>query len=187
MTDAEKIEAAKNFCIKAHDSINQKRKYTNDAYWVHPLRVANMVKKYWGINDFCYSSTICAAYLHDVLEDVAPHNPVFNHARIEKEFGACVLYIVKELTDVTTLADGNRAIRKEIERNRYNHSSTPSKLIKLCDLYDNICDIGKHDHKFFKVFSKEAELLIPILLKDGPYFFNDIANKIYKKITEYND
>lgn len=47
------------------------------------------------------SDIIAAAWLHDVLEDVAPHNPEFNAVAILQQFGERVLRILLEVTDIS--------------------------------------------------------------------------------------
>ncbi len=89
-----KERLAEKFAEKAHSEIGQLRKYTNDPYIVHPRNVAYLVKIIGGTEDM-----ICAAYLHDVLEDVYPHNSLFSHLSIEENFGERVAMLVDELTD----------------------------------------------------------------------------------------
>ena len=52
------------FATAAHAAVGQMRKYTNDPYIVHPIRVATTVAKFGGTDEM-----IAAAYLHDVVED----------------------------------------------------------------------------------------------------------------------
>jgi (p)ppGpp synthase/HD superfamily hydrolase len=154
----ELILKAKQFAIDAHASIGHQRKYTNEPYHVHLERVANLVATVTSDEEI-----IAAAWLHDVLEDVAPKNSIFNKDAIAQQFGERVLQLVIELTDVTTLADGNRAKRKAIERERLAKASSDGKIIKLADLIDNITDIAKHDPNFSRIFKKEAALDFPYL------------------------
>ena len=152
------IEQAKEFAIKAHNSIAHKRKYTDEPYHVHPERVATLVA---GVTSD--SEVVAAAWLHDVLEDVAPKNPNFNEEIIREIFGDNVLQLVLEVTDVSKPSDGNRAKRKAIDREHLAKASNEGKTIKLADLIDNIEDISKHDPNFAKIFKKEAALDLPHL------------------------
>src|SRR5437773_47161 len=88
--------AAELFADIAHSSIGHKRKYTRHPYIEHPRNVAYLVKVVGGTDDM-----ICAAFLHDVLEDVAPKNSMFSEATIERKFGKKILSLVKWLTDVS--------------------------------------------------------------------------------------
>jgi (p)ppGpp synthase/HD superfamily hydrolase len=60
----EKTRLAQAICLTAHSAVNQKRKYTGDPYWTHPFRVASICLAH-NLNE----KAICAAYLHDVVED----------------------------------------------------------------------------------------------------------------------
>lgn len=161
MNDDELIRLAKEFTIAAHSSINQKRKYSGAPYQVHPERVAKILH---GIE--AEASVIAAAWMHDVLEDVAPTNPLYNHEAIQQLFGPRILQLVLEVTDVSCKADGNRARRKALDRAHLAKASPEGKTIKLADLIDNICDINVHDPHFAKRFRYEAILTLPIL-KEG--------------------
>ena len=57
---------------------------------------------------------ICAAYLHDVVEDTD-----VTIDEIEREFGDTVANLVYWLTDISKPEDGNRAARKEIDAVHY--------------------------------------------------------------------
>ena len=152
------LNKAELFAKAAHDSIQHKRKYTQDPYWIHPQRVASIVAMMTEDTE-----VIAAAWLHDVLEDVAPNNKVFNEKAIEHEFGDRVLQLVLEVTDISKPSDGNRATRKLIDRNHLAQASNEGKLIKLADMIDNVIDISKHDPDFAIVFKKEVALDLPYL------------------------
>lgn len=141
------------FTKAAHDSINHRRKYTDEPYHVHPERVAKLVSEVTSDQE-----VIAAAWLHDVLEDVAPTNSQFNAEAIRQQFGKRVLQLVLEVTDVSRLEDGNRAARKAIDRAHLAKASAEGQTIKLADMIDNVIDIGKHDAHFIRVFKAEAKL-----------------------------
>lgn len=165
------VDTAKQFTQAAHESIQQKRKYTNDAYHVHPERVAKLVAM---VTDD--EAVISAAWLHDVLEDVAPFNSQFNVDAIKKTFGQRVLSLVLEVTDVSRPEDGNRAARKAIDRVHLSQASASGQTIKLADLIDNLLDIQKNDPDFFKVFRREALQLLPFLHKGNQRLFETLEN-----------
>ena len=155
----------------AHDSINHRRKYTDEPYWVHPQRVVNILKSI--TND---QAILAAAWLHDVLEDVAPLNNQFNEDTIKNKLGGDVLQLVLEVTDISKKEDGNRKIRKAIDRAHLAEASINGKLIKLADVLDNVIDIRKNDPGFFKVFKQEILLGLDDLR---------VANEmLYTKIKE---
>ncbi|HSI68906.1 MAG TPA: HD domain-containing protein [Gillisia sp.] len=80
-------EKALEFAREAHGK--QQRKYSNELYIEHPKRVAELVRSVSHTTEM-----ICAAYLHDVVEDT----PVSINEIYEK-FGAEVGGLVAELTD----------------------------------------------------------------------------------------
>lgn len=150
------INKARKFAEAAHASINQKRKYTGDPYIVHPASVAKLVATVTDNADM-----ICAAWLHDVVEDT----PVSND-EIELEFGPKVAELVAYLTDVSTPEDGNRKVRKALDREHTKNATPQAKTIKLADLIDNARSINQHDPRFAKIFMAEKRLLLEVL-SDG--------------------
>jgi (p)ppGpp synthase/HD superfamily hydrolase len=165
------VEEAKKFAINAHNSINQKRKYVDDPYHVHPERVASIVAS---VTDD--AEMIAAAWLHDVLEDVAPTNSDFNEQAILAAFGPRVLQLVLEVTDVSKAEDGNRAKRKAIDREHLRHASAAGQTIKLADIIDNLTDIAQHDPHFAKVFKNEATLILPLLKQGNGLLYEKLTN-----------
>lgn len=172
----ELFKKAESFAKSAHDSISHKRKYTDEPYWVHPERVANIVSE---VTDD--AEVIAAAWLHDVLEDVTPHNNNFNADAIKKEFGDRVLQLVLEVTDISKPEDGNRAKRKTIDREHLSKASPEGKTIKLADMIDNIIDISKHDPHFARVFKKEIALSLPCLNSGNRKLYEIVERIVLKK------
>lgn len=168
------IERAKEFATKAHASIDQRRKYTNEPYIVHPTNVAYLVSL---ATD--NESAIAAAWLHDVLEDVGRHLT----DEIIKIFGEEIYLMVFALTDILTKEDCNRAERKRIERGILGISSPFVQTVKLADIIDNTIDIVKYDQNFAKVFLREVELLLP-LLSDGDAVLWHMAQSIIDRNLE---
>ena len=153
------IERAKLLSTEAHSYIGQVRKYTREPYIIHPTNVAYLVEIFGGTEDM-----IASAYLHDVLEDVFPHaGEKFGPLKISTECGVEVLRLVEELTDESTLEDGNREKRKEIDRIKLHKVSPEAKTIKVADLIDNCLTICKYDMNFAKVYLKEKENLLEVL------------------------
>lgn len=168
------INQARFFADMAHSSINQRRKYTNEPYIVHPTNVAYLVKVAGGTPDM-----IDAAYLHDVLEDVYPHNPVFDEKAIEVRFGDAVLEMVKWLTDIN---DSSKNRQQRAEENRKHLCNAPIEVqtIKLADLIDNSLTICEYDPDFAKIYLREKRMSLNVLKKGNPYLWN-IADTILKK------
>jgi (p)ppGpp synthase/HD superfamily hydrolase len=163
------IEKAKVFATQAHASIDQKRKYTGEPYIVHPESVAGIVAE---VTDD--AAMIAAAWLHDVVEDT----PVTIET-IQAEFGEDVAGLVADLTDVSQPEDGNRKVRKAIDREHTANASARAKTVKLADLIDNTSSITAHDEHFAKVYMSEKRLLLNVL-RDGDKTLHKRAQKLLK-------
>jgi len=153
------IKRAKQFAHKHHGAIDQRRKYTNDPYIVHPAAVAAIVRSVDHTPEM-----VAAAWLHDVVEDT----PV-ELGEIAQRFGAEVAVLVEMLTDVSRPEDGNRAARKAIDRAHTALASPEAQTIKLADLIDNTASIVMNDPEFAKVYMAEKRLLLPAL-RSGDQF-----------------
>ena len=115
---------AKEFATKAHSSIGQRRKYTNEPYINHPASVVEIVRTIPHTPEM-----LAAAWLHDVVEDT----PV-TLQDIEFTFGSEVAELVENLTDVSQPQDGVRQVRKEKDRQHLARAKPEAKTIKLADL-----------------------------------------------------
>lgn len=147
------------FASKAH--ADQRRKYTNDPYIVHPIQVAARVRNVLlidGIHSFDVDLATAAAYMHDVLEDTA-----VTEAEMRAEFGDDVTNLVLEVTDVSKPEDGNRAKRKQIDRDHIAKASELGATIKLADMIDNTSTITAYDPDFAKVYMREKAMLLPVV------------------------
>lgn len=146
------------FAITAH--AKQRRKYTDEAYIVHPMAVARMIASR-GYPD----QMIAAAWLHDTVEDCG-----IKLVEIESRFGNEVMRMVSDLTHIYTKEDYpnmNRAERKHYESLRMARISTDSKTIKLADLIDNTQTIVQHDPEFAATYLEEKRHLLSGPLVDG--------------------
>ncbi len=153
-TSRNAIYAAYVFANKAHE--DQVRKYTNEPYINHCTEIVNILLE----NKIDNTPMIIGAYLHDVVEDTE-----YTLEDIREIFGDYITNIVKGLTDTTTLKDGNRIIRKQIERERLAKLDYEIQTIKIADLISNARSILQHDKKFAKVFMEEVKLLLEVLIK----------------------
>lgn len=159
MTTNPRVMRAKEFAQYAHR--DQVRKYTGEPYFNHLKEVASLVEQY-----FVDTDIICAAYLHDTLEDTDT-----TYEDLLDEFGIVTANLVLDLTDISKPEDGNRAARKKIDR-EFMHSRRPIvQFIKCADIISNTASIVERDPDFAKVYLKEKELLLngmhPIV-KDHP-------------------
>lgn len=149
------ITQALVFAYNAHKLIDQRRKYTDEPYIVHPIAVADIVEQYGGSEN-----QIAAALLHDVVEDTPVTLDI-----IEVEFGPAIADIVDGLTDVSKPEDGSRAIRKAIDRKHSASASACAQFVKCADLIHNTKSITEHDDNFARVYMAEKELLLDALTK----------------------
>jgi hypothetical protein len=149
----DQIRKARHYATQAHKRISHRRKYTNQPYDIHLQAVAELVTSVADDPEM-----IAAAWLHDTVEDT----PVTFHD-IEKEFGAGVAQLVLDLTDVSKASDGNRAVRKAIDRAHLAQAMPRAKTIKLADLIDNCRDICNNNPRFAQVFLTEMAALLEVL------------------------
>lgn len=113
-----------NFAAIKHT--NQRRKSGDIPYINHPLEVAYILADA-GVEDV---ATLCAAVLHDTVEDTATSNE-----ELAKEFGAEVASIVGECSDDKTLG---KVERKRMQIKHAAHSSPKAKLVKMGDKISNL-------------------------------------------------
>tara|TARA_B100001094_G_scaffold251890_1_gene249809 strand:+ start:183 stop:698 length:516 start_codon:yes stop_codon:yes gene_type:complete len=164
------VKKALEFATEAHKG--QVRKYTGEPYIVHPIEVMGLVKQV--VDD---PEMQAAALLHDVVEDT----PV-SIKEIKDEFGPRVAALVSDLTDVSKPEDGNRAVRKELDRQHSAQASPEAQTIKLADLINNSKSIMEHDPKFAKVYMREKTALLEVLVQGHPTLHkqaSDIVSSYY--------
>lgn len=164
----------------AHATINQVRKYTGETYIIHPIAVAETVRSVGGD-----SIQISAAYLHDTLEDTElTYDQLFK--MIDNEFGNDIavhlLKMVSGLTDISTLKDGTRKLRKAIDRAHTAEQCNRTKTVKLADLIDNWKSIVVYDANFAKVFASEKQALLDEALVGGD---QELFNKASQLLVDY--
>lgn len=147
------VDKARWFAIKAHGRLDHRRKYSSEPYPVHLQAVADLVAS---VSDD--PEMVAAAWLHDTMEDTST-----TEAELNQRFGPTVAQLVAELTDVSQPANGNRAIRKYIDRGHLAKASPRAKTIKLADLIHNCQDICSHDPEFTKVYLTEMASLLEFL------------------------
>ena len=154
------------FATKAHEG--QKRKYTGEDYIIHPMAVSRMVSLHGG-------SLVqqAGALLHDVVEDTA-----HTLDEIETLFGSEVATLVEWLTDTSRPEDGNRAIRKAIDRKRLANAPAEAQFVKLADLIDNSKTIFIFDKSFAPMFKAEMALLVKDMTKVVGSSLWDEAQKV---------
>jgi len=148
------ISKAVVFASEAH--ADQRRKYTDESYIVHPIEVMGILAAH-GVTD---DNVLAAALLHDVLEDTDSTWQMM----LEVGINNTVVNLVLEVTDVSKPEDGNRATRKAIDRDFLANASPNGQSIKLADLISNTSNIVEHDPGFAKVYLEEKAKLLDVMV-----------------------
>lgn len=167
--DTLNIQRAAAFCVAAHCAVGQKRKYTGEDYWYHPMEVLCILSE---VVPSATEDMRVAALLHDVVEDTQ-----VTLETVRELFGDKVAHYVEQLTDVSKPEDGNRAVRKAIDLSHTAKASPEAKTIKLADLISNSRSILERDPEFAKVYLAEKRALLEVL-KEGDAVLYKIAYDI---------
>lgn len=171
------VEKARVFATAAHAAINHKRKYTGEDYIVHPKAVVDI------LIDKVSSAThemLAAAWLHDVVEDTHVSQKL-----IFEQFGQIIAGYVFGLTNASIPSDGNREVRKGIDKFFLSQQCAEVQAIKVADLIHNTESIVEYDEKFAKIYIVEKSALLKVLDKADPYLRErafDQTSRIYKKL-----
>ena len=118
----------------AHKHSSQRRKgLTAEPYVNHLAEVARLLAESSGGRD---AELVAAGLLHDTLEDTAT-----TAAELEREFGAGILGLVREVTDDKSLP---KQERKRLQVEHAPHLPLPAKLVKLADKTSNVREISEN-------------------------------------------
>jgi (p)ppGpp synthase/HD superfamily hydrolase len=165
------LEKIKEYADKAHG--DQRRRYSNDKYIVHPIRVMEICRQF--SNDL---SILSAALLHDVLEDTpitALELKKYLESVMSVDDAKKTLKLVVELTDVFVKKDYpslNRAKRKAKETERLSQVSADAQTIKYADIIDNISDMVYEDADFAKFYVRECKTLLQKINKGNEELYH---------------
>ncbi|MBP8694570.1 MAG: bifunctional (p)ppGpp synthetase/guanosine-3',5'-bis(diphosphate) 3'-pyrophosphohydrolase [Bifidobacterium sp.] len=168
--DSELVRRAYAFAKAAHEAVGQLRKYTSDPYIVHPTEVADIVQTVAHTEVM-----VAAALLHDTVEDTDA-----SMDEIRRLFGHEVADLVEMLTDVSVPTDGNRAVRKAIDRAHTARASAAGKTIKLADLISNTQSIVANDPGFARIYLREKASLMDVLREGDPVLWAS-ANRLLQE------
>lgn len=153
------LEKVRDFADQAHGE--QRRKYSDEPYIVHPVQVMTICTKY--TSDL---AVLSAALLHDVLEDTVLSKEEmqdFLNTVMDNKKALRTTRLVEELTDVYIKKDFpklNRKKRKAREAERLAYVSSEAQTIKYADLIDNTENIVVKDPDFAFVFLSESQQLL---------------------------
>ena len=167
--ELELVDKAYNFALEKH--FGQKR-LTGDDYIVHPISVAYILA---GIN--ADQPTICAALLHDVLEDTS-----CSREEMASLFGEEVTHLVEGVTKINSLSFKNDSNEAEIANQRKILVGLTEDvrviIIKLADRLDNMRTLWVHSEEKQKKKARETlDILTPIAHRLG-------MNKIKSELEE---
>lgn len=166
------LNKAKQYATAAHSG--QYRKYTGEPYLAHPLDVAVILM---GVIDDV--EVVAAGVLHDVTEDCG----VTAQDLLDEGFTPQVVKYVVGMTDVSVPEDGNREVRKKLDRNNLAVACDNTKTIKLADLISNSRSIIQYDKKFAKTYIKEMKQLLEVL-EGGDDVLYKVCENIVKEYYE---
>jgi GTP diphosphokinase / guanosine-3',5'-bis(diphosphate) 3'-diphosphatase len=124
----DRLAKATVFACRLH--ANDTRDDGTTPYAVHPVRVMEYMRRIAGEKD---ENVLCAALLHDTIEDCA-----INYDDVAREFGEDVANLVAELTN------DNRLPKPERRAAMIEHLpqlTARAKRIKLADRLDNVLDL----------------------------------------------
>lgn len=163
------VHRAMTFAMEAHK--DKKRKYTNEPYFLHLAEVAGIVSSViWNRFSHRTERVIASAWLHDVIEDTDN-----DYETLWWKFDEDIAYNVLQLSD---LEQGNRAVRKQLSRERLSGCSEEVQTIKCADLISNTSSILQHDEKFAKVYLEEARELLKVLTKADKRLWEIAARQV---------
>lgn len=155
------ITKAFNFANQAHKGIKRR---SGEPYIMHPLAVAKIVCNEIGLG----STSICAALLHDVVEDTD-----YTIEDIENIFGPKIAQIVDGLTKISGGIFGDRA--SEQAENFKKLLLTMSNdvrviLIKIADRLHNMRTLGSMlPNKQYKIAGETLYIYAPLANRLGLY------------------
>ena len=135
--DLPRLARALHYAAQQHTA--QRRKDEDlSPYINHPITLLHVLAVEAGITD---TDVLCAAVLHDVIEDCAETaaERVQRASEIEVLCGTAVLEIVQEVTDDKDLL---KAERKRRQVDHALHLSHAAKLVKLADKIANLRDVA---------------------------------------------
>ena len=165
--------AHRNHALKPDPELGgQRRKYSKAHYEVHPIQVAKMVA-----NSIHGSAiTIAVALLHDTVEDTTTtgHHIGAAFAKFGSEVAQQVVYGVYQVTDTSKLEDGNRKVRKEIDKLHSWNAEPEQQTVKLADMKSNMPSIVANDPGFARKWVAEKKEQWEGFTKGDPKLYEDM-------------
>lgn len=175
------IERAFKFAKEAHKGI---RRRSGEPYILHPIAVARIVSQEIGLG----STSICAALLHDVVEDTE-----YTVEDIENHFGKKIASIVDGLTKISGGIFGDQASAQAENFRRLLLTMSEDIrviLIKMADRLHNMRTLGSMlPSKQYKIAGETLYIYAPLAHRLGLFAIKteleDLAFK-YEHPEAYN-
>ena len=176
------IEKAFRFAKEAHKGA---RRRSGEPYILHPIAVARIVVEELGLG----STSICAALLHDVVEDTD-----YTHEDIKTAFGEKIADIVEGVTKISGgIFGAQSSIQAENFRKLLLSMSTDIRviLVKMADRLHNMRTLGSmRPEKQFKIAGETLYVYAPLAHRLGlskiKYELEDLAFK-YEHPQKYRE
>ncbi|MBO4954914.1 MAG: bifunctional (p)ppGpp synthetase/guanosine-3',5'-bis(diphosphate) 3'-pyrophosphohydrolase [Muribaculaceae bacterium] len=153
------IERAFRFAKKAHGGI---RRRSGEPYILHPIAVAKIASREIGLG----STSICAALLHDVVEDTE-----YTVEDISSHFGPKIAELVSGLTKISGGIFGDKAsLQAENFRKLLLTMSEDIRvvLIKMADRLHNMRTLGSMaPNKQYKIAGETLYIYAPLAYRLG--------------------
>ena len=174
--DKKQIRLAFDMAVEAHS--DQRRK-SGEAYIFHPISVAKIVAQEIGLD----ATSICAALLHDVVEDTK-----FSLEDIERILGKTVAKIVHGLTKISHLKkDKNISLQAENFRKMLLTLNDDVRviIIKIADRLHNMQTMdAMPEYKQVKIASETLYIYAPLAHRIGLYNVKTELEDLSLKYTE---
>ena len=178
LSDSDKriIRLAFDMAVEAHS--DQKRK-SGEAYIFHPISVAKIVAQQIGLD----ATSICAALLHDVVEDTK-----FSIEDIERHVGNDIAKIVNCLTKISNLKkDRNISLQAENFRKMLLTLNDDVRviIIKIADRLHNMQTMDSMpEYKQVKIASETLYIYAPLAHRIGLFNVKTELEDLSLKYTE---
>lgn len=175
-SDKKMIRLAFDMAVEAHS--DQRRK-SGEAYIFHPISVAKIVANQIGLD----ATSICAALLHDVVEDTR-----YSLQDIERLLGVTVAKIVHGLTKISSLKkDKNISLQAENFRKMLLTLNDDVRviIIKIADRLHNMQTMdAMPEYKQVKIASETLYIYAPLAHRIGLYNVKTELEDLSLKYTE---
>ena len=163
----DKITKAFNFAKQAHKGV---RRLSGEPYIMHPIAVAMIASSEMGLG----STSICAALLHDVVEDTD-----YTVEDIENIFGSKIAQIVDGLTKISGGIFGEQASAQAENFKKLLLTMSDDIrviLIKICDRLHNMRTLASQPaNKQYKIAGETLYIYAPLANRLG---LNKIKNEL---------